>query len=92
MRKIEIEVPESLYKKVHEQYGSRKKVEDILSVRLEANIRKNRRLLTRPKPERTTIISVYVKEHLYPYFNQLLIDRSQTRQNFVIKMLKRLSK
>lgn len=92
MKKIQIEVPEKLYLQAFKNYGSRKKVEDMISIRLEQNIRKNRRIVSKPDPERTTILNVYVKDHLYPYFNELLISRSETKQNFLIKMLKRLTK
>jgi hypothetical protein len=92
MRKIEIEVPESIYLKAFEQYGSRKKVEDILSIRLERYIRKNRKLISQVEPERTTTISIYVKDHIYPFFNELLIERNDSKTSFISKMLKRLIK
>lgn len=92
MRKIEIEVPESIYLKAFEQYSSRKKVEDILSIRLERYIRKNRKLISQVEPERTTTINIYVKDHIYPFFNELLIERSESKTSFITKMLKRLIK
>lgn len=92
MRKLEIEVPESLYNEVFEKYGSRKRVEDILSVRLETNIRKNRRLVSKPEPERTTLISIFVKDHIYPYWNELLLQRSESKQTYITRMLKRLNR
>jgi hypothetical protein len=92
MRKLEIEVPESLYLQAFEQYGSRKKIEDMISIRIESNIRKNRKLISKPEPERRIIISVYIKEHLYPYFNELLIQRSESKQSYITRMLKRIIK
>jgi hypothetical protein len=92
MIKLEIEIPEAVYKKALDQYGSRKKVEDILSHRLESAIRKNRKLITRPEPQRTTVVSIHMKDYLLPYLNQLLIERSESKQNFLTKMLKRLIK
>ncbi len=92
MKKLEIEVPESLYRQAFEQYGSRKKVEDILSIRLERNIRKNRKLISKVEPERTTTISIYVKDHIYPFFNELLIERGDSKASYISKMLKRLIK
>jgi hypothetical protein len=92
MRKIEVEVTESVYLQAFEQYGSRKKVEDILSARLEANIRKNRKLISRPEPERTTIVNIYVKDHLYPYLNELLIHLNESKRTYIGRMLKRLIK
>lgn len=92
MRKIEVEVNESVYLRAFEQYGSRKKVEDILSARLEANIRKNRKLISRPEPERTTIVNIYVKDHLYPYLNELLIHLNESKRTYIGRMLKRLIK
>lgn len=92
MKKIDIEVPESLYREAFEQYGSRKKVEDILSIRLERQIRKNRKLISKIEPERTTTISVYVKDYIYPFFNEMLIERSESKATYITKMLKRLIK
>lgn len=92
MRKLEIEVPESLYLKAFEQYGSRKKVEDILSIRLEAAIRKDRKMVSRPEPERTTTLNIYVKDHIYPFFNELIIQRGVSKTSYISKMLKRLIK
>lgn len=92
MRKLEIEVPESLYNQAYEQYGSRKKIEDMISIRIEANIRKNRRLISKPEPERKTLINIFIKEHLYPYFNELLIQRSESKQSYITRMLKRITK
>jgi hypothetical protein len=92
MRKLEIEIPESVMIKAIQQYGSRKKVEDIIANRLEQNIRKNRRIIGRVSPERMTIVNVYVKDHLYPFFNEILISMAETKQNYVLRMLKRLTK
>lgn len=92
MKKLEIEIPESVMLKAIEQYGSRKKVEDIIANRLEQNIRKNRRIIGREQPERMTIVNVYVKDHLYPFFNEILISMAETKQNYVLRMLKRLIK
>jgi hypothetical protein len=92
MKHIEIEVPESIYLEVFEKFGSRKKVEDILSVRLGTNIRKNRRLVSRPEPERTISISIFIKDHIYPYWNELLLHRSESKQTYITRMLKRLNR
>jgi hypothetical protein len=92
MRKLEIEIPESVMIKAIQQYGSRKKVEDIIANRLEQNIRKNRRIIGRVSPERMSIVNVYVKDHLYPFFNEILISMAETKQNYVLRMLKRLTK
>ena len=92
MRKLEIEIPESVMIKAIQQYGSRKKVEDIIANRLEQNIRKNRRIIGRVSPERMTIVNVYVKDHLYPFLNEILISMAETKQNYVLRMLKRLTK
>lgn len=92
MKKLQIEIPDSIMLKAIKQHGSRKKVEDLIANRLEKSIRKNRRLITKIEPEKMTIVNVYVKDYLYPYFNEMLISMAQTKQNFIIKMLKRLIK
>ena len=92
MKKLEIEIPESLMLKAIAQYGSRKKVEDIISNRLEQNIRKNRRIIGRVKPERMTILNVYMRDHMHPFFNEILISMSESKQNYITRMLKRLIK
>lgn len=92
MKKIEINIPVSLFEEALQKYGSRKKIEDIISVRLERNVRRNRRLISKPEHERSTTISIYVKDHIYPYFNELLIDRNESKQIHITRMLKRLNK
>jgi len=92
MRRIDIEIPEDLYNALIDKFGSKKRVEDLINYRLEASIRKQRYLINKSEDEiqRMATISVYIKEYLYPYFNAHLINLNLSKQNFIVKILRRL--
>lgn len=92
MAKFEIEIPEAIFNQALEKYKSRKKVEDILSARLEVTIRKDRSLMIKQKFVKKTLVNIYLRDNLLPFFNDMLVRQGKSKNDYIIKMLKRLNK
>lgn len=94
MRQIDVDVPYKLYLDLVDRCGSHKKATDLISLRIEQALKMERWLMRlRPKDiEATKVISVFVPEYLYPYFNEYCIHRQMTKRELVIKLIKRILK
>jgi hypothetical protein len=94
MKQIEVDIPMELYFALIDKFGTQRKVEDILTMRLDQSIRKEKSLMRKRilKPVMTKTITVYMKDYMYPFFMDLLIHRSKTKKELVLKMCKRLIK
>ena len=70
------------------KYGSKKDIEDMISIRLEDRIRRERNLL-RDEPDDVEI-EISVRSILFPVLNSLCIKRRTSKNEFINSLLKRL--
>ena len=94
MKQIEVDIPMELYFALIDKFGTQRKVEDILTSRLDQSIRKEKSLMRKRilKPVMTKTITIYLKDYMYPFFMDLLIHRTKTKKELILKMCKRLIK
>jgi hypothetical protein len=94
MKQIDIEIPTKLYEKFVEKYGGDKPATDLLSLKIEQTIKMERWLIRKRKPdlEDKTVVSVHIKEYLFPYLNEYCIHRKMSKKEMVAKLIKKLSK
>jgi hypothetical protein len=94
MKQIEVDIPMEMYFALIDKFGTQRKVEDILTMRLDQSIRKEKSLMRKRilKPVMTKTITVYLKDYMYPFFMDLLIHRTKTKKELILKMCKRLIK
>lgn len=92
MKSIEVELPIDAYDKLLAKFGSRKRIEDVFSVRLEDKLKREIYLLRKRDPEfeHKQKLTICISESLYPMFVEFCIHRSQTKQDVILKMMKKV--
>lgn len=92
MKQIDIEIPVKLYKKFIDKYGGHKPATDLLSLRIEQTIKMERWLIRKREEdlEPKAIVSIHIKEYLFPYLNEYCVHRKLTKKEMVIKLMKKL--
>ena len=95
MKSIDVSLPIEVYDALLKQFGTQKKIEDLFSVKLENKVKREIYLMDvradqhLPFKVRKTL-KIYIKDNLYSYFNEYCIHRAQTKQEVIIKMIKKL--
>jgi hypothetical protein len=91
MKSIDAYIPKEVYDEFIAQHSNSKKALDYLSIILENRIRSERFLITRDliKQVDHQKISIPVKDHLMPYLNEYCVIKGITKQELVVKLIKR---
>lgn len=89
MKTIDVHIPLEAYDRLLAKFGSRKRIEDVFSVRLEDKIKRELYLLRIRGKDilHKQKLTIYIDDSLYPYLNEFCIHRSQSKQEVVIKMI-----
>lgn len=91
MKIINVDVPKDVYDKLLTKFVTKKRIEDMFSLKLEAKIKKEIYLLKiRGEEEPTELLTICVSDTLYPYLNEYCIHRSLSKKEVLMKMIKKV--
>lgn len=90
MKKIDVSVTEHMYDVLKERYKSRKRIEEIVSLKLERKLidAYNNERFKEYKPRET--LTILIEENLYTRFNAFCVKRNISKREFIMKILNRL--
>jgi hypothetical protein len=91
MKSIDAYIPKDVYDEFVAEHSNAKKAIDFLSIILENRIRSERFLISRDliKQVDHQKISIPIKEHLVPYLNEYCVIKGITKQELIVKLIKR---
>ena len=90
MKYIKLEVTKKMYDALIDRFGSQKRVEDLISLKIESSI-KNALMNQKAKeyvPREE--INIFLRDEIYQYLNDICVKRSISKKDFIRKKLSSL--
>jgi hypothetical protein len=90
MKKIDVGITQHMYDVLLERFGSKRRVEEIASLKLEQAIKVAMNNEKHKDYHPRENITILIDEQLYTKFNDFCVRRNITKREFIMKKLRRL--